>query len=169
MELREVLLSRKSCRAYTQQPVEKEKLEQVITSASLAPLGMPKMGRPHLTVVTDKAMLEKLGAQGGPERGDIIYGAPVLIIVSCPVTAPGLAEMNAACVVEMMSLQATDLSLGNIYLYGVTAMLQGNEALKAELGIPEGFVPLSALALGYGEEPVVQCKSFTPVLERTDI
>ena len=169
MELRKTMLNRKSCRAYTQQPVEKDKLEQVITSASLAPLGMPKMGRPHLTVVTDKAVLEKLGAQGGPERGDIIYGAPALIIVSCPVTAPGLAEMNAACVVEMMALQATDLGLGNIYLYGVTAMMQKNEELKAELHIPEGFVPLSALALGYGEEPVAVCKEFVPVLERTDI
>ncbi|MBQ6593160.1 MAG: nitroreductase family protein [Solobacterium sp.] len=164
MEFKETMLSRKSCREFTDQAVEAEKLEKVITAASMAPLGMPKAGKPHLTVVTRRETLKTLGGLAGPERGDIIYGAPVLIIVSCPVTAPGLAEMNAACVVEMMSLAATDLGLGNIYLYGVTAALQHNDALKAELGIPENCIPLSALALGYGTEHVTVCKAFTKTL-----
>ena len=135
----------------------------------MAPLGMPKAGRPHLTIVTNKEMLKTLGAQAGPEHGDIIYGAPVLIIVSCPMTAPGLAEMNAACVVEMMCLEATDQCLANIYLYGVTAALQRNDALKAELGIPEGYVPLSAIALGYGTAPTEVCKEFTKILTENRI
>ena len=169
MEFRKTMLSRKSCREYTDRPVESEKLEAVVTAASLAPLGMPMMGKPHLTIVTNKEMLRELGAQAGEERGDIIYGAPALIIVSCPVTAPGLAEMNAACVVEMMALAATDLGLGNIYLYGVTAMLQKNEELKQRLGIPEGCVPLSALALGYGTEPVAIVKTFEKTLDENII
>ncbi|MBR0130547.1 MAG: nitroreductase family protein [Firmicutes bacterium] len=163
MELKKVLMSRKSCRAYTDKPVEAEKLEAVVTSASLAPLGVPRMGKPHLTIVTNKEMLKTLGYQGGPER-DAIYGAPVLIIVSCPESYPGIAEMNAACVVEMMSLAATDLGLGNIYLYGVCAQLQKNEALQKEIGIPENMKPLSALGLGYGEEPIAECKAFEKVL-----
>ena len=168
MELKTALLSRKSCRSYLPKKVEVDKLEQVITAASLAPLGMPKMGKPHLTVVTDEEMLKKLGYRAGPER-DIIYGAPALIIVSQKPTRPGLAEMNAACVIEMMALMATDLGLGNIYLYGVTAALSKNGELKAELGIPEGNVPLSRLAVGYGTEDVAVCKEFVPSLSRNDI
>lgn len=159
MELKKVLLSRKSCRSYLDKAVENEKLEKVITAASLAPLGLPKMCTPMLTLVTNSAVLEQLNG---------IYGAPALVIVSCPPSpAPGIADQNAACVVEMMSLMATDLGLGNIYLYGVTAALQKNDELKAKLGIPENFTPLAALAVGYGTEDVAVCKEFEPKLELT--
>ena len=165
MELKEVLLRRKSCRAYEVRPVEEEKLNEVVTAASLAPLGLPKDGKPHLTVVTDPELLKTLGGAFGPDR-DIIYGAPALIVVSCPPSRPGIPEMNAACVVEMMALTATDLGLGNIYLYGVTAALAQNGELKARLGIPEGHTPLSALAVGYSVEPIQVCKTVkTPRIE----
>lgn len=163
MELLKVLLNRKSCRSYTDRPVEEEKLEKVITAASLAPLGLPRDGRPHLTVVTDKDALKELGGLFGSDN-DIIYGAPALIIVSCPPSAPGIPEMNAACVVEIMSLMATDLGLGNIYLYGVTAALQKNEEMKKKLAIPENHTPLSALALGYSSEEICRSKEFKKVL-----
>lgn len=156
MELEKVLLSRKSCRKFTDKPVEEEKLEKVVISASLAPLGLPRMCTPALTVVTDKDALAKLNGT---------YNAPVLIIVSCPPSpAPGIGDQNAACVVEMMSLMATDLGLGNIYLYGVTAGLQKDADLMAELGIPEKHTPLAALALGYGEEEICICKEFVAKL-----
>ena len=159
MELEKVLLSRKSCRAYLDKAVEEEKLERVITSASLAPLGLPKMCTPMLTLVTDKAALEELGG---------VYGAPALIIVSCPPSpAPGLADQNAACVVEMMSLVATEEGLGNIYLYGAPITLQQKAELKEKMGIPENFTPLAALAVGYGTEDVAVCKEFAPKLELT--
>jgi len=168
MELKEVLLRRKSCRAYEARPVETEKLNQVITAASLAPLGLPRDGKPHLTVITDPAALKMLGGAFGPDN-DIIYGAPALIVVSCPSSRPGIAEMNAACVVEMMSLAATDLGLGNIYLYGVTAALAQNGELKARLGIPEGHPPLSALAVGYSVEPIEVCKEWKATLEENRV
>lgn len=156
MELEKVLLSRKSCRKFTDKPVEEEKLEKVVISASLAPLGLPKMCTPALTVVTDKEALA--GLKG-------IYDAPAVIIVSCPPSpAPGIGDQNAGCVVEMMSLMATDLGLGNIYLYGVTKALQDDAEMLKKLAIPENFTPLAALALGYGEEEIGICKEFTAKL-----
>ena len=68
MEFEKVLLSRKSCRSYKADKVEKEKLEKVITAASLAPVGLPKDGRPHLTVVTDEDVLRSLGGAFGPDK-----------------------------------------------------------------------------------------------------
>lgn len=168
MELEKVLLSRKSCREYKDMPVEKEKLDKVICSASLAPLGLPRDGKPHITAVTDKEMLKTLGALFGPDK-DIIYGAPALIIVSCPPSMEGVPQMNAACVVEMMSLMATDLGLGNIYLYGVTAAVAKSRELMKKLAIPENYTPLSALALGYGKEDVAVCKEFKPILTENRI
>ena len=161
MDFEKVLLSRKSCRKFTDKPVEEEKLEKVVVSASLAPLGLPKMCTPVLTVVTDKDALA--GLKG-------IYDAPAVIIVSCPPSpAPGIGDQNAGCVVEMMALMATSLGLGNIYLYGVTANLQKDEEMLKKLSIPEGYTPLAALALGYGEEDVAVCKEFAGKLNVTRI
>lgn len=156
MELEKVLLSRKSCRKFLDKAVEEEKLEKVVVSASLAPLGLPRMCTPALTVVTDKDTLAGLNGT---------YDAPALIIVSCPPSpAPGIADQNAACVVEMMSLMATDLGLGNIYLYGVTAALQKDAEMMAKLSIPANHTPLAALAVGYGEEEIAICKEFASKL-----
>ena len=150
MELEKVLLSRKSCRKFLDKAVEADKLEKVVLAGSLAPLGLPRVGVPALTVVTDKNALA--GLKG-------IYDAPAVIIVSCPqYPGPGIDHQNAACVVEMMSLMATDLGLGNIYLYGVTAALQQDKLMLTKLAIPEGFKPLAALAVGYSEEEIVVCK-----------
>lgn len=168
MEFEKVILSRKSCRSYKDAPVESEKLEKVIAAASLSPFGLPRDGKPHLTVVTDREVLSELGHLMGPDR-DIIYGAPALIIVSCPNSREGIPEMNAACVIEMMSLMATDLGLGSIYLYGVTAAIQKNPQLMSELGIPARHTPLSALALGYGVEAMSECKELKGTLTRNDI
>ena len=161
MEFEKVLLSRKSCRKFTDKPVEEEKLEKVVVAASLAPLGLPKMCTPVLTVVTDKDALA--GLKG-------IYDAPAVIIVSCPPSpAPGIGDQNAGCVVEMMALMATSLGLGNIYLYGVTKNLQDDAEMLKKLAIPEGYTPLAALALGYGEEDVDICKEFAGKLNVTRI
>jgi len=168
MEFVKTMLSRKSCREFKDLPVEAEKLEQVILAGSMAPLGLPKDGRPHLTVITDKEVLNELNWAFGEER-QVIYGAPALIVVSCPPSAPGIPEMNAACTVEMMSLMATDLGLGNIYLYGVCMAIQKNPSLAEKLGIPGRHTPLSALAVGYGVEDVAECKELKEILTRNDI
>lgn len=159
MELEKVMLSRKSCREYKDIQVEEEKLEKVVTAGSLTPLGLPKMCTPVLTVVTDKEVLKTLEG---------IYDAPALIIVSCPPApefTPGLDHQNAGCVVEMMALQATELGLGNIYLYGVTSKIASDSEKMKAMGIPEGYYPLAALAVGYGVEDVSVCKEFAPKLK----
>lgn len=165
MELFDDMLTRKSVRSYTDQQISEEQLQKILIAASLAPVGKGKSGRPHLTIVQDPQLLKELGGQAGPER-NVIYGAPTLIIVSHPKVedAPGIAAMNVACVMENMTLAATDLGLGSIYLYGSMRMLSRNPELMQRLGIPEGNEPLSALGVGYGTEAPAVCKEMKKVL-----
>ena len=157
MEFEKVLLSRKSCRSYQDKPVEAEKLEQIAAAGAQAPLGLPSACKPMLTIITDPAILTELQE---------IYQAPALIVVSCPPSpALGIAEMNAACVVEMMSLMATNLELGNIYLYAVIMELQGKPELLQKLSLPEGYTPLAALGVGYGTEKPEICKELVQTLD----
>ena len=56
-----------------------------------------------------------------------------------------------------IAIAAQSLGLASCYLAGFRHCFAGSDgsALKAELGIPQGFTPLYALALGYpaGEIP----------------
>ena len=57
-----------------------------------------------------------------------------------------------------MSLAATDLGLGSVYLYGFLVAFSAEPELLKELGLPEGFSPVSAIALGYPVQPLTEEK-----------
>ena len=54
---------------------------------------------------------------------------------------------NGSCVATQMLLAATDLGIGNIFIWAANA-LSGSE-IAAEAGIPEGYIPVATVALGY--------------------
>ena len=49
---------------------------------------------------------------------------------------------------ENMLLEAADLGLGAVYLFGVSQVLFANEEIAKLLQIPEGFRTVSAIAVG---------------------
>ena len=78
------------------------------------------------------------------------YGAPTVVIVSAKKSeTENIEYSNAACVIENMLLAATDLGIGSVYLWGFIIALNLNDSLLKELNIPEGFTPISGIALGY--------------------
>ena len=79
-----------------------------------------------------------------------------LLILSAQAQAdrPGIEYANAACVIENMLLAATAEGLGSCYIWGMLLQLKEDKALCQKLGIPAGFVPASAVLLGYAaDEP----------------
>ena len=48
-----------------------------------------------------------------------------------------------------MTLAATDLGLGSIYLNLVIGLIKDNKDILKELNLEEGFVPVAALGIGY--------------------
>lgn len=94
METIEALIHRRSCRKYSDRPVEAEKLARIIEAGQYAPSGM---GRQPVTfvAVTDPATVERLSqlnAQVMDSNSDPFYGA-------CPPTA--------ACAVSVTAFLAT--------------------------------------------------------------
>ena len=61
---------------------------------------------------------------------------------------------NVSCAAENMMLAATELGLGSCFLMGPMIAFS-DPALRARLGLPEGYEPLIGVALGYaaGERP----------------
>lgn len=159
MELKKVLNIRKSVRTYTGEAVSEEQLEQILTAAYEAPVGMGKYETVHFTIITDKNLLSEIDANGAAFFGNPdmhpLYGAPMLIVLSSD-SEGNVSSANVAMIIQNMSLQAVELGLGHCDIYGCTVALSKNAELVAKLGLPEGFTPIASFIVGPTEETYVE-------------
>jgi len=65
---------------------------------------------------------------------------------------PNVQYANIAYIIENMLLAATDLGVDSVYLWGAPNVVAGNRELCKELGVPDGFTPVSGALLGYAVE-----------------
>lgn len=153
MEFFQTLYTRKSCRAYTAEPITEDQLNQILAAGNAAPVGMGAYGTVHLTVIRNQDFMEQLNqatAEFMKRDNKALYGAPVLILVSGKPGIPPVIEChNAGTIIENMLLAATDLGLGSVYIMGAVAALNTKPDLVAQLNLPDGFVPVAAMALGH--------------------
>ncbi|MCC8126505.1 MAG: nitroreductase family protein [Clostridiales bacterium] len=158
MQTLEAIAKRKSTRDFDQdKAVPEEIVDMIVKAGCQAPIGANKRDSLHLTVCRNKEILNEINQSTAAamkmESRDFFYGAPAVVIVSASEKqlAPGIEYANAACVIENMLIAATDAGVDNIYLWGGVQALAKNADLCAKMGIPEGFRPVSAAALGYSK------------------
>ena len=154
MELMEAILNRQACRSYEARQIDDAALEVILQAGNAAPVGRGQYDKMHLTVVQKSAILALVDCCTAEFFGDLsmhpLYGAPTLIVVSADSSAPrDMSFCNAGCIVENMHLAATALGLGSVYLAGCTMAAEQNEEMRTALQLPEGYLPVSALAVGY--------------------
>ena len=159
MNTMETICSRKSVRSYNGENITQAELEQLLKAAYAAPVGRKAYDTLIMTVVTNKAFMDKLDADTAAMMGQpdavALYGAPTLIIVSS--TLPGgardnVAYSNAACIVENIALAAVELGIGTCHIWGAIRALNDDPELLKELNLPEGYAPCCAVILGHTDE-----------------
>ncbi len=165
MEFTTLLKTRKSTRNYKPAQIKPEELDKVLLAGCAAPVGNGAYETVHLTVVQDAALLNQIAeahAKAVNQPGaSPFYGAPTIVIVSSSRKDSVIAYANAGCIVENMTLAATDAGLGSVYLFGFLNALNALPALLKKLQLPEGFVPVSAIALGYPLEPLTASRNLS--------
>lgn len=176
MEWKDLMLTRKSCRAYTEEQITADQLKAILQAGCAAPVARGKYEQLQLTVVQDKALLEQIDAVARQSFGDDSFsctrGAPTVILVSVQEEQGQISPMmiaSAGCVIENMHLAATDLGLGSVYLGSIQAVNNSFEVLY-KLKLQDGFWPVSALAVGNPVEAaekraVSMTKIFTNIVE----
>ncbi len=157
MKTMETLCRRKSVRTYTGEAPTSKQMELILKAAQAAPVAMGRFDSMHLTVITNADLLAKLEEAGSKELGKpgkMLYNAPVLVLVSAkiPEGAENSMHSSAAMVVHNMALEATELGVGSVDIWGCIRGASKNESLVAQLHLPEGFVPCCAIALGQTTE-----------------
>lgn len=147
MTFLELVKKRYSCRDFSNKPVDKEKIMQVLAAAQVAPTAVNKQPQ-RLIVVQETEGLTKLA------KAVNVHNAPVVIIV-CGDTASAwtrgfdkknVTDVDIAIVTDHMMLQATALGLNSLW-----ACYFDPEVLKKEFNIPAHYSVLNVLALGYGQ------------------
>ena len=145
MEFNKTIAARQSVRKFTEAQITNEQLKAILEAANAAPACMGQYDHLHLTVVQKPEILAQINAAFQKAVGDpnmqVTYGAPTVIYVSCK-------NEDEEIVMENMLLEAADLGLGAVYLFGVSQVLFANEEITKLLQIPEGFRTVSAIAVG---------------------
>lgn len=157
MDLFECIHKRRSIRKYKEQEVEREKIDQIIEAAMLAPSAC-NMQPWEFVIITDSTILSELkeGIQFGR------YNAPVAIMV-CANTKldKGVHSWDKDCsaAIENMLLAATGLGLGSIWI-GVHGLPAAQKVASKVLNLPNHVIPFGMVYIGYGDEEKGERKSY---------
>ncbi|MDR3063851.1 MAG: nitroreductase family protein [Methanobrevibacter sp.] len=148
MEVSEAIKDRYSVRGYTNQKIEKEKLDAILDAGRLAPTGVNFQAFKIFVIDTknNKDALSKIYPQ------DWFIQAPIVLAVvvdkskswTRPWDGKNIADIDGTIVMDHMILKATDLGLGTCYI----AAFKKDEAIDF-LGLGENEEPLLFTPLGY--------------------
>ena len=173
----QTILSRRSVRAYSDRPVPKDLLNEVLACALYAPNGGNHQ-EIKLTVCTDPEILDRIRRLAGDEfrkmplvegqymnvairnatnqkeAYNFTFRAPVMVIASGPAGWPnGMAD--SALALGTLMLAAKSEGLASCYVHQLH-WLNDNQPMRAclaQLGLPREEEIFGTVVLGYGQEP----------------
>lgn len=151
------MLDRHSCRSFTNQPIEQEKIDDLITAAVWAPSGMNRQSW-HFIMITNQEKIQQLAAairkaDNRPESYN--FYAPTAFFIVSGERDNHNCELDGAAALENVLLAATSLGLGSCWINQVRATCDDPEvrALLTEFGMPENHIVNAAASLGYAAQP----------------
>lgn len=163
METIKALIHRRSCRNYSDRPVEAEKLARIIEAGQYAPSGM---GRQPVTfvAVTDPATVERLSqlnAQVMGSDGDPFYGAKTVVVVLVDHSVPTHLEDGSLAMGNLLNA-AYALGVDSCWIHRAHEVFDSPEGLEllASWGLPaDGSLRgVGHCVLGYAEGALPEAK-----------
>lgn len=148
----DVIYKRRSIRKFTDQPVEKEKLEELMRAAMAGPSAMNAQPW-EFVVVTEEETLAKF-------RKALMFAkmtAPAAICVlgshrqKKNVTGDKFWVQDCSAATENILLAATSMGLGTVWI-GVHPVNLFEKQVKEILNLPAGVTPLNLIYVGYPAE-----------------
>lgn len=167
MDAIEAILTRRSIRSYTDEPVDARDVETILRAAMAAPSAGNQQPW-HFIVSSDKVRLAEW-AETTP-YGSILRRAPLGITV-CADTRdlrhPAMWQEDCAAATENALLAAHALGLGAVWL-GFWPKMERVGPLREVLGLPEGVEPFSVIAVGHPAEKKPPADRYDPARVHQD-
>lgn len=160
----QTLKARRSVRNFSDKPVEKELIEQIVDAGLWAASGMGAQS-PIILAVTNKELRDRLSAMNadvmraagrGPAEGfDPFYGGPVVLVVLADTSVPTYVYDGALVMGNLMNA-AKSLGVDSIWIHRAKEEFASEEgkAILAELGVEGDFEGIGHCVLGYAAKPV---------------
>lgn len=151
----QLLQQRRSIRRYQDKPIPPESLKKVLQGALLAPSS--KSTREwEFIVIQDKETLLELSQCRAPKM-TLLEGAPCAIVVMADPEKNDVWIEDCAIAAILLQLMAADLGLGSCWVqirnrFSAQDGVTSESYLKEILNIPEKYVVLAVIALGYPAE-----------------
>ena len=178
MELQKAILTRRSIRRYTAEPVSRAELCRVIELARFAP-SWKNTQTTRYTLVTDRALLDRIAAEGMAgfaKNAETLSNAPALVVLSTvtgrsgyerdgsPTTPKGShwQSFDAGIAAQTFCLAAWEQSLGTLIM-GIF----DEEKVAGLIDLPAGESVSALIVVGRAaEEPTAPGRKETDALLR---
>lgn len=160
MNLQDCILTRRSVRKFTQQPVQHETLAQIVSLAAFAPSWNNTQVSRYL-VIEDAAKLDKIAHTYAPQNAHILHSCPILVAQTfikgysgfeqdgsySTDRAAGWQYYDCGLAAQTFCLAAHDLGLGTVVIGRFD-----RKGLERYLNIPQNQELMALIALGYPDE-----------------
>ena len=144
----ETIFSRTSIRTYQDRTVEPQKIELLLRAAMSAPSG--KDQRPwEFVVVNERPILDSLAA--ALPYAKMLAQAPCAVIVCGSPARSSYWYLDCSAAAENILLAAHSLGLGGVWT-AAYPYAERMEAVRSNLALPEGILPLCVIPIGYPAE-----------------
>ena len=154
----DTMVTRRSVRSYTNDPIPDDVLSHVIEAGVYAPTGMNRQS-PIIVAVTNRELRDKLSAMNARIMGvdsDPFYGAPVVLVVLADRSVPTYLYDGSLVMGNLMNA-APEQGLGSCWIHRAKEEFDSPEGkqILADLGIEGDYEGIGHCILGYtdGLEP----------------
>ncbi len=167
MDCLDALMTRRSIRRYTDEPVSDADIEVLLRAAMAAPsAGNQQSWR--IIVVTDRDQLDRLSK--ATPYSQMLASAPVGMVV-CGDTREerhvGYWVQDCSAAIQNLLVAANAIGLGGVWI-GCYPVDERVENLREICGVPEGIVPMSMIALGHPAEQKPPADRYQPAFVHHD-
>ena len=150
----DMLVTRRSVRAYRDDPIDDEVLAHVIEAGVYAPTGLNRQS-PIIVAVTNRELRDRLSRMNAQIMGvdsDPFYGAPVVLVVLADRSVPTYVYDGSLVMGNLMNA-AHEQGLGSCWIHRAKEEFDSPEGrqILADLGIEGDYEGIGHCILGYPE------------------
>ena len=170
-EVLKTIAARNSCRDFADTPLTDEQVKAIADAALAAPSAMNRQPW-HITMITDKSIVDELDVEGmsilaaaedkaGYNRmmdrgGKLLYNAPCLVIITNDGSHYAAMDSGILCQNVTLAAQSLGLTTCIVGMAGVPLNGPRAEEYKARLKFPDGYAFAIGILVGTaitGKEP----------------
>jgi len=150
METIKAIMTRRSIRSWTEEPVTEEERKIILEAAMNAPSAAD--ARPwHFVTMDDPEVIKQFAKLGGTE----MLAESTFMVMVCGEQAkeiyPGFWPQDCSCAMHNMQLAAHDIGIGCVWV-AIYPLEERVEICRKVLDIPAAITPFAILAMGVPNE-----------------